>query len=83
MAGALAYLTIIPAIVFLVAEPYKRDRFVRFHAFQCLFLAAGGFVVYFCLALFATAVYSAYNAYNNRKFMVPVIGKLAEQQANQ
>lgn len=106
VAGALAYLTIIPAIVFLVAEPYKRDRFVRFHAFQCLFLAAGGFVVYFCLALFAvipiigwivgllfiplvglalfaTAVYSAYNAYNNRKFMVPVIGKLAEQQANQ
>ena len=41
VAGALAYLTIIPAIIFLVADPYKQDRFVRFHAFQCLFLAAG------------------------------------------
>jgi len=39
-AGAIAYCTIIPAILFLVMEPYSRKRFVRFHAFQCLFLAA-------------------------------------------
>lgn len=105
VAGALAYFTIIPAIIFLVAEPYSRDRFVRFHAFQCLFLAAGAFVVYFCLALFAiipvigwivgllliplvgltifaTAVFSAYKAYSNEKFLIPVIGKLAEEQAS-
>ena len=37
LAGALAYLTIIPAIVFLVIEPFNRRRFVRFHAFQCIF----------------------------------------------
>lgn len=37
VAGALAYVTIIPAIVFLVLEPFNRKRFVRFHAFQCLF----------------------------------------------
>ncbi len=38
MAGALAYvLGIITGIVFLVLEPYKRDRFVRFHAFQSIF----------------------------------------------
>jgi len=39
VAGALAYVTIIPAIVFLVLEPFNRKRFVRFHSFQCLFFA--------------------------------------------
>lgn len=35
VAGALAYvLGLITGIVFLVLEPYKRDRFVRFHAMQ-------------------------------------------------
>jgi uncharacterized membrane protein len=37
-AGALAYLAgIITGIVFLVIDPYKSDRFVRFHAFQSIF----------------------------------------------
>lgn len=36
IAGALAYFTIIPAIIFLLVEPYKRDRFLRFHSFQCI-----------------------------------------------
>lgn len=35
--GALAYVTIIPAIVFLLIEPYKHNRFIRFHSFQCIF----------------------------------------------
>jgi len=41
--GALAYVTIIPAIIFLVIEPYNKNRFVRFHSFQCLFLALASF----------------------------------------
>jgi uncharacterized membrane protein len=44
VAGALAYL-FIPAIVFLVLEPYNKNRFIRFHAFQCLFVCAALFVV--------------------------------------
>ena len=36
-AGALAYVTIIPAIIFLVMEPYNKNRFIRFHSWQCLF----------------------------------------------
>ena len=44
-AGALAYVTIIPAILFLVMEPYNKDRFIRFHAFQCLFFAGAMFVL--------------------------------------
>jgi uncharacterized membrane protein len=38
IAGALAYVTVIPAIVFLLIDPYRRNRFVRFHSLQCLFL---------------------------------------------
>ena len=37
-AGAIAYLTIIPAIIFLLIEPYNKNSFVRFHSFQSIFL---------------------------------------------
>jgi uncharacterized membrane protein len=46
-AGALAYVTIIPAIIFLVMAPYNTRPFVKFHAFQCVGLA----IVWFCLGL--------------------------------
>jgi uncharacterized membrane protein len=52
VAGALAYVTIIPAIVFLVLEPFNKKRFVRFHSFQCLFFAAAVIVVEIALAFF-------------------------------
>ncbi len=45
VAGALAYvLGLITGIVFLVIEPYKNDRFVRFHAMQSIFFSL------FCIA---------------------------------
>ena len=53
MAGALAYVTIIPAIIFLVLEPFNRSRFVRFHSFQSLFFALAWFVLSFCLNIVA------------------------------
>jgi len=37
--AALAYATIVPAIVFLRAKRYNRNEFVRFHAFQSIALA--------------------------------------------
>jgi uncharacterized membrane protein len=38
VAGALCYLVgLVTGIIFLVLEPYKRDQFVRFHAFQSIF----------------------------------------------
>jgi uncharacterized membrane protein len=38
VAGALAYLVgAITGILFLVIDPFKSDRFVRFHAFQSIF----------------------------------------------
>jgi uncharacterized membrane protein len=44
-AGGLAYITIIPAIIFLIVEPYNRSSFVRFHAWQCIFLTIGCVVI--------------------------------------
>jgi len=44
LAGALAYL-LLPAIVFLLVEPYSKNRFVRFHSFQCLGVCLAGVVV--------------------------------------
>src|ERR1700674_4447934 len=38
MAGALCYITIV-GIIFLFIEPYNKNRFIRFHAFQSIFLA--------------------------------------------
>jgi uncharacterized membrane protein len=111
VAGALAYFTIIPAIVFLVIEPFNRDRFVKFHSFQCLFLAGAsiafgiaymivsllvnfipvvgtiigivmwGLIVIIQLCMFALVIFLMYQAYNEKKFKLPFIGNLAEQQA--
>ena len=50
VAGALAYVTIIPAILFLVLEPFNKKRFVRFHSFQCLFFAGAWIVLEIGLA---------------------------------
>jgi len=47
VAGALAYVTVIPAIVFLVMDEYNKRPFVRFNAFQCLCLAATWIVLSF------------------------------------
>ena len=43
-AGALAYITFIPAIIFLVMPPYNTKPFIRFHAFQSIGLA----ICWFC-----------------------------------
>jgi uncharacterized membrane protein len=53
VAGMLAYVTIIPAIIFLVMEPYNRSRFVRFHSFQCLFFAVAWTILWIALSVFA------------------------------
>ena len=105
VAGMLAYVTIIPAILFLVLEPYNKRRFIRFHAFQCIFL---------CIALFALGIavqilwhipvlgwavgllvlpllglaelilwiFLLMKAYQGKMFKLPVVGDMAEKQAN-
>jgi len=36
VAALLGYLLFIPAILWLVLEPYKNDRFIKFHALQTI-----------------------------------------------
>jgi uncharacterized membrane protein len=48
-AAALAYLTFIPAIIFLVMEPYNKNAFIRFHAFQCIAFSVVAFAIHLVL----------------------------------
>jgi uncharacterized membrane protein len=104
-AGGLSYITIIPAILFLVVEPYKKSAFVRFHAWQSIFfyvaLAVAHILVQVVqnlvptvmfltltlwqlvdLAFFVVLVIVFVSAFNGKRFMLPLIGGLAEKQAN-
>jgi len=38
VAGGLAYVTFIPAIIFLIIEPFNKNVSVRFHSWQSIFL---------------------------------------------
>ena len=54
-AAALSYVTFIPAIVFLLTPPYNSIPFVRFHAWQSVFLTIGAFVATFVLGILTIA----------------------------
>jgi uncharacterized membrane protein len=109
VAGMLAYITIIPAIIFLVMEPYNKNRFVRFHSWQNIFFHLAWIVV--CVALMILSAVLAFipilghlvafllwmalcvggvvvwiillmKANSGQMWKLPVIGDLAEKQAN-
>lgn len=98
VAGLLAYVTFIPAVIFLLIEPYSQNRTLRFHSFQSIFLAVASIVLqvaltmipiigwtllpFVGLAIFVMAVVAAIKAYQGQKWKIPVIGDLAEKQAN-
>jgi uncharacterized membrane protein len=65
IAGGFAYFTFVPAILFLVLEPYKKNCFVRFHSVQCLLL--GGAAILLAIALKLASVVL---------FLIPVLGPL-------
>ena len=44
-ASGLAYITFIPAIIFLATAPYNQKRLIRFHSWQSIFLTIAWFVV--------------------------------------
>ena len=44
-ASGLAYITIIPAIVFLVVAPYNQNPTIRFHSWQSIFLGIAWFAI--------------------------------------
>lgn len=104
-AGGLAYLTIIPAIVFLIVEPFKKSSFVRFHAWQSiLFFVAWAVIdiliglvqnlvpstVFLTLAvlqlvgiaIFVVWIFVFVSAVNGKRVKLPIIGVMAEKQAD-
>lgn len=96
VAAALSYFLII-AIVWLVLEPYNKNRFIRFHAIQAIGLAVVSMglsivlgmipiigwiaLIFLPLVIFVAAVVSAVKAFRNEWFKLPVIGDFAEKQA--
>jgi len=51
VAGMLAYFTIIPAIIFLVLDPYNKSRFVRFHAWQSILFNVAWWILWIGLRI--------------------------------
>ena len=104
VAGMLAYVTIVPAIIFLVIEPFNRNRFIRFHAFQSIFFYVAWTVLWVALTFvgaipflgWATLllwpllglgglilwILMAVKAYGGQMWKLPVVGDIAEKQAN-
>ena len=104
VAGLLAYVTIIPAIIFLVIEPYNKNRFIRFHSFHNIFFCIAwivlsialsiighlpvlGFLTLFIWPLIGLAGFILWlvlmlKAYQGQMFKLPIIGDMAEKQAN-
>ena len=95
-AGALAYVTVIPAIIFLVAEPYNRNPYIKFHAWQNIFLSIACFavgivgvipilgwliVLVSMPVLLICWVICLINAAQGKRFKLPFIGDLAAKQA--
>ena len=52
-ASGLAYVTFIPAIVFLVTPPYNQNPTIRFHSWQSIFLNVAAVVVEVGLSVFS------------------------------
>jgi len=96
-AGALAYVTIIPAIIFLLVEPYNRNSFVRFHSWQSIFLGIAAFAVDMVLTVIPVVgwiilpfvglgflvvwIIVLLKALKGERYQLPLIGKFAAQQA--
>ena len=96
LAAALAYVPIL-AIVWLLVEPYSKDRFIKFHSIQSIALAVvaigvtivltaipifGWILIPFLqLGVFVVAVICAIKAYQKEQFKLPVLGDFAVKQA--
>jgi uncharacterized membrane protein len=58
-ASGIAYITIIPAIVFLIVDPFKKSSYVRFHAWQSIFFFIAWAVINILVGLVQHIVPSA------------------------
>ena len=102
-ASGLAYLTFIPAIIFLVVAPFNTNPKVKFHAWQSIFLTIAWIAAWIILTVLAFVPFVGWillpihlllflgifilwliciiKAFQGGKFVVPIIGPLAQKQA--
>lgn len=97
LTGALCYAgLLITGILFLLLQPYNRNRAIRFHAFQAIFINIAWIVLsvvfglihiglflspLISLAFVALWIYMIVTTYQGKTVVLPVIGSLAQQQA--
>jgi uncharacterized membrane protein len=95
-AGALAYVTFIPAIIFLIVEPYNKNSYIKFHSWQSIFLGIAMFAVdivltvipiigwillpFAMLGFLIIWIIVLLKALKGERFKLPFIGNLAEKQ---
>ena len=108
LASALCYIPIV-GLIFLLIDPYNKNKNIRFHAFQsifyfiaCIVVGIGMSIVILTLhmilpygvagifgllsillrlAFFIGWIFMVVKAYQGERFMLPVIGPLAQKQA--
>jgi len=102
-ASGLAYITIIPSIIFLLVAPYNTKPIVKFHSLQNLGLAVAWFALFFVriivhfipfigwilgmciwlcyLAIFILWLISMLNAFQGKRFNIPLISDFAAKTA--
>ena len=107
LAAALCYIPIV-GLIFLLIAPYNKNRTIRFHAFQSIFLnvavivieivfgivfgillrimgvfvfLAGIFYPIFGLVCLLLWLYLLFSTYQGKTIVLPLIGPLAQKQA--
>jgi uncharacterized membrane protein len=104
-AAGIAYITLIPAIIFLIIAPFKNSSYVRFHAWQSIFFFVAWAVIDILvglvqnlvpstvfltltvlqlvgLAIFVVWIIIFVGAFGGKRIKLPILGDLAEKQAN-
>jgi len=64
VASAFCYVPVLGGLVFLLMEPYNRNKLIRFHAFQALLLAAAMFVLNMLLTSFIHLLFAFYGIFS-------------------
>jgi uncharacterized membrane protein len=105
VAAALCYLPFV-GVLFLLIEPYNRNRTIRLHAFQSTFYYIAWIIIAIALgivssiffpvglgflwamisrlvelALFVGLVVMAVKAFQGQRFLMPIVGPMAQKQA--
>jgi uncharacterized membrane protein len=63
VASALCYIPLLGGIVFLLMEPYNRNKLIRFHAFQALYIFGAIFLLNIVLTTFIEIFWSFWGMY--------------------